>query len=319
MAELLPITIQSDLAKSAQTFRKDLLSVPIIGAAATLQHMSARPKVRGKETVGLLSGNFEIGPYDPKRVNGEGVTITPRTLETFLGSCIERFDPNQVWQTVYGSLITQGEALKDVPIAKAILTYAMKKLGQNLNMALFAGKRNESGKKTSELFDGFDTITAAEIAAENIATAKKNLFALEAFTNANAVDQLKALYAASSDELQGQKVKLYMPRDVYRFYCEDYQATVGATPYNREYKKTFLEGSDDLCELVPLTSKKGSKFLHLTSQENMLYGFGDGLADEKVEICKVHEIYLSLVATMYFGVQFECIEPEVLMVGQIAG
>lgn len=319
MAELLPINIQGDLTKSAQTFRKELLTVPMIGAADTLKHMTARPGVRGKETLGKITGNFEIGPYDPKRRGGEGIDIIPRTLETYLGSCIEDFDPNKVWQSIYGSLITQGEDLKNVPIAKAILTYAMKKLGQNLNMALFAAKRNESGKKTSELFDGFDTITKQEITDGNIATAKKNLFELEAITAVNAVEQLKAMYAAAADELQGQKVKIYMPRDVYRFYCEDYQSTVGATPYNREYKKTFLEGSDDLCELVPLTSKKGSKYLHLTPKDNMIYGFGDGLAEEKVEIGKWDPIFLTLVATMYFGVQFECIDAERMLVGQIAG
>lgn len=319
MPDLLPQNIAGDLAKSAQTFRKELLLLPVIGATATLQHMTSRPGVRGKETVGEISGSFQIGPYDPKRRESDGITITPRTLETFLGSCIADFDPNQVWRTIYGSLVTQGEDLKNVPIAKAILVYAMKQLGKSLNMAIFAAKRNDDGTKTSELFDGFDTITQAEITAGNIATAKKNLVALEAFTKNNAVEQLKAMYAAAADELQGQAVKLYMPYDVYRFYLEDYQATVGATPYNKEYKKTMLEGSDDLCQLVPLTSKKGSKFLHLTAQDNMLYGFGDGLADEKVEIGKYDPIFLTLVATMYFGTQFESIAPERLLVGQIAG
>ena len=315
----LPIKILSDLTKSAQTYRKELLIAPMIGARETLQHMTARAGVRGKETVGQLKGSFEIGPYDAKRRNGDGVTITPRTLETFLGSCIEDFDPNKVWQSVYGSLITQGAALTDVPIAKAILAFAMEQLGQRLNMGIFAAKRNESGTKTSDLFNGIDTITAAEIAAGNIATGHHNLFALEAFTKNNAVEQLKALYAASSDELQGQNVKLYMPRDVYRFYCEDYQATVGAIPYNTQYGHRTLEGSDGLCELVPLTSKKGSKFLHLTPKSNMLYGFGDGLPDEKVEVGKWDPILLTLVATMYFGTQLESIEAETLMVGQIAG
>ena len=54
--------------------------------------------------------------------------------------------------------------------------------------------------------------------------------------------------------------------------------------YNREFKKIYLEGSNNLCELVPLASKKGSKFLHLTTQANMVYGYGDGLADEKATV-----------------------------------
>ena len=108
-----------------------------------------------------------------------------------------------------------------------------------------------------------------------------------------------------------------MPHEAYRLYLEDYKATTGATPYNTEFKKTTLEGSNDLCQLVPLTSKKGSKLLHLTTQDNMLYGYGDATADEKVEVGKWDPIFLTLVATMYFGVQFESIAPERLIVGKM--
>lgn len=317
MPPSLPLTLAADLAKSAQTYRKDLLTLPVIGAAATLQHMTARPGVRGKETVGELSGTFQIGPYDPTRRESDAVNVTSRTLETFLGSCIADFDPNKVWQTVYGSLVTQGEDLKSVPIAKAILVHAMKQLGRGLNMAIWSGKRNDSGTKTAELFNGFDTITDAEITAGTIAAAKGNFVQLEAITKNNAVEQLKALYAAASDELQGQACKIYMPHEAYRLYLEDYKATTGAVPYNTEFKKTTLEGSDGLCQLVPLTSKKGSKLLHLTTQDNMLYGYGDATADEKVEIGKWDPIFLTLVATMYFGVQFESIAPERLIVGKM--
>ena len=92
---------------------------------------------------------------------------------------------------------------------------------------------------------------------------------------------------------------------------------MGAVPYNTEFKKTFLEGSDGLCELVPLVSKKGSSYIHLTPKANMLVGYGAGLADENIRIEKFHEFLLSYVATMYFGVQFESISPERLMVAKI--
>ena len=89
--------------------------------------------------------------------------------------------------------------------------------------------------------------------------------------------------------------------NVYNAYNRDYLTTFGAVAYNREFKKIYLEGSNNLCELVPLASKKGSKFLHLTTQANMVYGYGDGLADEKATVEKFHEFLLSYVATMFFG------------------
>ena len=113
----------ADLQKSAQQYRKELLLMPIIAAEATLQHMTGRPGVAGRETVGQLSGNIEIAPYNASRVDMTGVAITPRTLETFLGSVIKKFDLNEAAKTVYGSFITQGEALTGLDLAHQILNY----------------------------------------------------------------------------------------------------------------------------------------------------------------------------------------------------
>ena len=111
---------------------------------------------------------------------------------------------------------------------------------------------------------------------------------------------------------------MFITRAIYRAYCDDYQQSVGSVPYNTEYKKTYLEGSDGLCELVPLTSKKNSDYIHLTTKGNMFYGYGAGLADENIAIEKYHEFLLSFVATMYFGVQFESVSPERLFVAELA-
>lgn len=307
----------ADLKKSATTYRRDLLMMPVIAAEQTLRHMTGRPGVAGRETVGQLSGDIELGPYDPKRVDEDGVGITPRTLETFLGSVIKRFDVNEAAKTVYGELFAQGQQLTTAYVALQVLNYLAAQLGKKLNMSIWSAERDDKGKTTQTLFDGFDTITGKEVTAGAIAADKGNYLQVAAIDRTNAVDVLKTIYNSAADELQGQSVKLFMPRSVYTAYVEDYQSTVGAVPYNTQYKKTFLEGSDDLCELVPLVSKKGSKFLHLTTKGNMLYGYGAGLASENIAIEKFHELLLSFVATMYFGVQFESVSPERLMVAEM--
>lgn len=311
----------AELKKSATTYRKDLLIMPVISANQTLQHMNGRPGIAGRETVGQLSGNIELGPYDANRVDDSGVDVKPRTLETFLGSVVKRFDVNEAGKTVYGELQAQGQALTNAAIARAVLDYLSAKLGQSLNMAIFGAKRSDSGTKTSELFDGFDTITAKEITAGTISTDDGNLVQLDAaITEDNARDVLlKQVYQKASDELQGQRTKMFVSRDIYNAYCEDYLKTYGAVAYNTQYKQTFLTGSDGMCELVPLTSKKGSSFIHLTTKSNMLYGYGSGLADENITIEKHHEFLLSYVATMYFGVQMESISPERLLVAKLHG
>ena len=309
----------AELKKSATTYRKDLLVMPVIGANQTLQHMCGRPGVAGRETVGQLGGGIELGPYDASRVDNTGVSVAPRTLETFLGSVVKRFDVNEAAKTVYGQLQAQGQALTTATIARAVLDYLSAKLGQSLNMAIFSGKRNDSGTKTTDLFDGFDTITQKEIDATTLSAANGNLVELtRKIDENNARDVLlNEFYRSASDELQGQPVKMFVSRDIYNAYCEDYLKTFGAVAYNTQYKQTFLTGSDNLCEIVPLTSKKGSSFIHLTPKANMLYGYGAGLAEENIAIEKYHEFLLSYVATMYFGVQFETISKERLFVAKL--
>ena len=309
----------AELQKSAVTYRKELLMMPVIAAEATLQHMTPRPGVAGREVLGQLSGGIELGPYDPKRYDDDGLDLNPRTLETYLGSVIKRFDLNSVAKTVYGSLTTQGEALTSLDLARQVLNYLSMQLGRNLNLHIWNAKRNDTGDKTADLFDGFDTITQKEIAAGTIDTSEGNFMQLsQAIDESNATDILMSIYESADDILQGVPTKMFVPISIYRAYNKDYLASFGNVVYNTQFKKTYLEGSDNLCELVPLVSKKGSPFIHLTTKSNMIYGYGDGLDSEKIAIEKHHEFLLSFVATMFFGCQFETINKERLMVAKLA-
>ena len=309
----------AELQKSAVTYRKDLLVMPVIAAEATLQHMTPRPGVAGREVLGQLSGGIELGPYDPQRYDDDGLDIKPRTLETYLGSVIKRFDLNSVAKTVYGSLTTQGEALTSLDLARQVLNYLAMQLGRNLNLHIWSAKRNDTGTKTKDLFDGFDTITQKEIAAGKIDTTEGNFMQLsQAIDESNATDILMSIYESADDILQGIPTKMFVPISVYRAYNKDYLASFGNVVYNTQFKKTYLEGTDNLCELVPLVSKKGSPYIHLTTKSNMIYGYGDGLDSEKIAIEKHHEFLLSFVATMFFGCQFEAINKERLMVAKLA-
>lgn len=309
-----------ELAKSAVKYRQTLLAMPIIALDRSLQHMTLRPGIRYKEIVGELGGSIEIGPYNETREDETGLNVTGRELETFFGSVIKKFSPNSVAQSVWGSqMTTSGDTLKSAPITLLVAAYLMKKISQSFNQYLWIAKRNNDGNATKDLFNGFDTITKTEIDATNITTDKKNLFEFtqEISLANNAVDQLKTFYRAASDELRDVPTKLFIPQNVYDAYCDDYQATVGSVPYNREFKKTFLEGSNDLCELVPLSNKKGSAYIHLSTKENMLIGV-DQMSDlEKVSIEKHHPFLLDFVCAMFFGCQFESISPERLLVGKL--
>ena len=313
------ITISdAELKKSATKYKQQLIITPIISASRTLQHMSGRPGIAGRLVVGQLSGDIELGPYNASRVDETGVSITPRVLETYLGSVVKRFDPNEAAKTIWGLLTAQGEGLKTADISQQVLTYFASRLGKSLGDCIWSAVRNDSGEKTKDLFDGFDTITKKEIDANKISTTEGNLYEFgEAITKTNAVEMLQSFYESASDELQDQETKLYLPVSVYNAYKKDYQVRFNGVPYNTSYEKVYLEGSDGKCELVPMSSKKGSPYLHLTTASNMLYGYGAGLSDENIAIEKHHEFLLSYVSTMYFGVQIESISKELLCVGKL--
>ena len=258
------ITTLEALQKSATRYEKELLIMPATSAGATLQHMTGMPGLLGNVVLGQLDGDAELGPYKSTRSADGNFTITPRELELFLGNCAYGFDPNDVWGTIYGSLVAQGESLKKVDVNKYILMFVAGKLGHKLNMAIWNAKRNTEGDTTKDLFNGFDTITATEATAGNIAADKGNYMELAAaIDKTNAIDTFNAIYAAADDELQGQKAKIYVSKDIYNAYNLNYQLLHGSLPYNTEFKKTFLEGTDNQWEFCPLASKKGSQYIHI--------------------------------------------------------
>ena len=307
-----------ELSISAQKFRKDLLMMPVIALSVSLAHMTLRLGVRGKETVGQLDGDIEIGPYSSTRKDVNGVDVKGRVLETYFGSVIKEFEPNSVAKSIYGDAVLSGAALTNTQITTQVVAFLAKKVSKKLDMSLWSAIRNDAGTTTATLFNGYDTITDAEITANNITVAKGNLYEFgAAITSANALDLLKAFHRAATDELQGEKCKLFMPKAIYNAYVDDYQASNGAVPYNKEFKKTFLEGSDDCCELVALPNKKGSKYLHMTTKGNMLVGVDQESQMEKIGVEKHAAFVLQFVMAMFFGVQFESISPERLLVGKL--
>ena len=306
----------ADLKKSATIFRKDLLMMPVIGAQQALQHMTPMPGVAGRVCVGQLSGDIEVGPYDASREDTDGINIAPRYLETYLGSVIKKFDVNQAAKTVYGTLYAQGQELTASSLAQQVLNYFTLKLGQGLGKVLFSASRNDAGTQTKDLFDGFDTITSKEVTAGTIAAANGNYMTIPAITEENALDVLFSVWENASEELREQETKMFVTHDIWVKYNKCYRNEVGSVLYNTKMEQTFLDGTNGRCELVPLSAKSSSSYIHLTTKGNMYYGYGAGLADENVDIEKHHPFLLDYVATMYFGVQFESVSKERLMVAE---
>lgn len=308
-----------DLQKSARKYRKELLQMPVMGLSRSLEHMSLRPGIRYSETVGELSGDMQFGPYSETREDNNEVVLNPRTLYTFLGSVVRNFSPNKIYQSMWGSDITKGDALKNTDITRKVLSFLSAQLGKNLNNALWSAIRNDSGELSKDLFNGFDTITKKELDASKLSAALGNYMVIEAINKNNAVDILKTICQQADDMLTDEDtVKLFVPKHVFFDYCEDYKSVSGAVPYNKEYNQYFIEGFNNV-QIVPLANKKNSPFIHMTLKKNMLVGVNQVGEEENIEIARFKAFVLQFIATMFFGVEFESLSKERMLVAGIDG
>lgn len=308
----------TDFKESARKYRRELLLMPVIGTETTTKHMTLRSGIQYEEVGGSLDEELEVGPYNEDREDNSDITPEVRKLRTFFGSVVKNFSPNTVYKTIFGSSITKGESLKNVEVTRLVLAALAKGMSISINRHMWDAVRNDAGSKSKDLFNGFDTITSSEITAGTISKDKGNLYDFTSVLDAtNTVDGLKALYFSCTDELQEVPTKLFIPKSVYNNYNDDYKLTTGLIPYNREFSKTFLEGSNDLCELVPLSNKKNSNYLHLTTKDNMLVGCDQESDLETLNVEKYKSFKLTFEATLFWGCDFRSLNSKKMIVGKL--
>ena len=309
MAGKLTFTLQ-EFQEAATKWRSDLLMLPIIGIQETLKYMTARPGIRYKENVGALSGDAQFGPYKPSRSTDFNLNVDYRTLETFMGSVVAKFEPNSAVSTLLGQVgATKGDGQMKAPTALHVLALIARGLSEHLNEAIWAGKRNAAGDTTIDLFDGFDTITDKEITSGAIAAEEGNYMKLtEEITSANAVDAAKEILFSLDPRLRAQDLYMFCTQDFADKYNEGYLLSHGGINYNTQYSQTTVEGSNGRLHIIPMYNKIGSKFIHICPKSNMLIGY-DQMGDVESVMVKEYEPFiLSYIATMFFGCQFESID-----------
>lgn len=321
MAGIVHFTPQ-EYQEAAHKWRKELLMLPIIGCEETLQHMTKRPGIRYKESVGEISGTAQFAPYKASRRTNTDLHLNFRTLETFFGSVCTDFEPNSAVSTLLGMMAgsTKGDGQKNTIQAREVLALISRGLSETLNNAIWSAVRNENGDTTMDLFNGFDTITSTEITAGNIAANKGNYLKLtEEITELNACTVAKKILFSLDPILRAQDLNMYCTQEFVDMYNESYQSMHGALPYNLGYEKNTVEGSNNKLHMIPLTNKLGSNFIHIAPKSNMLVGF-DQMGDmESVDVREFAPFVLTYIATMFFGVQFESIDRRRLKVIELFG
>ena len=315
------------LSTAFQTYRTELILMPMYAMRAALQHMGHRDGIRYKEHVHEMRGNFQMGNFDKYKKGDGAISIVQRTLETFLGNCIEPIDPVSIYKSLWGSDVTKGEALKTMPWVKRICAYIMAQIGERMFNEMWTAKHDPSNTTlTSKWFNGFKTIEDAEIAAGAMSVEEGNLYYLpEALSADNAEDLLKDFYwgvagswNGANDKLRNQKLKFFMHVKSKHFYEEAYQKNHGSLPYNEQYIKAHLDGAPNV-EFVALTNVP-ENYLCLTPKNNILALWNQRTADETflVKESKTSHYDVDFLANMFYGEQYLSIKKEMLCVARKA-
>ena len=294
--------------------------MPVVALEKTLKHMTIRKGVRGDETVGGYASGAELRPY---KSDGKGATDTGaffgRTLTTYLGDVVEEFDPYQLFSTVYGESFSSLTERKEADVVKDMALAMAKHVSAKLGKVLFSAVRNSSGTTTAALFNGFDTIAAAEVTAGNMSAAIGNYGEFNAITAANAGDVLKAIYSSASDELkESDNLKMYVSQAILDKYEEWCLATLGSVVYNQTYAQNVLHFNRNI-EIVPMVGLKNSAYVYFSTKDNMLVGMDQQSDAEKAKIRECdNPKALQFFMCLYWGVQFQSIKPEFLFVAKLS-
>lgn len=305
-----------ELIQSGHKYRAELLAMPLVQLKAKLApYVTIRYGIRGKQTVGTLTNDAEIMPWRKGKNESDTSSIALRELETFMGKVVEEFDPHVLASSVYGNAINTDPT--QTKLAKAVAMEMVKVASNKLFKAAFLARRDSAGTKTINLFNGWCTIIENEITAGAISTAKGNLIEVDAITSVNAYDTLRQIYKKSAEELRDQDVTLFVSHDIKDAYEEDYAIRFGSSPYNQQYQKTALQGSDNRWKIVGMSPLAGSGFAFASPKSNVLLGC-DGTSDEEtVEIRRPDDPALvQLFMKLFYGAEFESIDPRMLMVAK---
>lgn len=315
-----------ELSRTFQTYRRDFIVMPFLAMAALAKHCNVRTGIRYRETVSQMSSDAEIGNYSKTKHEDAEVSIDPRIFQTFFGNVIKGIDPNAIYQSIWGSNVTKGDGLKNVPIVNQVCAYLVKKVGETMLMNVFTAKHDASDtSKTAKWFNGFKTILDADAAGTNelqkilISGGIGNLVEGDDSISAdNAEDLIKDFYWSevgnplAAAKLRSQQLKLFMSDQAYHFYTESYQTNHGSLPYNQAYDKRTLDGASNV-EFVPLPCVPND-FLLLTPKNNAYLLYNQKTDDEQflVKPSLDNHYDVDFIMNYFFGTQFESVSPEVL-------
>lgn len=311
------VSLASALVHSNHRFRKECMLIVMAAVEEVTKHMRVINGLKGKETEATIVPQAKFRPYHSEKVVGGTGSLTARTLETFPLEILEEFDPENLYTTIFGTPVDVEKINLD--IVRRILTEEMNNASRGLCDLIFKGVRNATGTDALDGFNGFDTIIANEIAAGNIGLSAGNFTNLGEVNATNIGDLWKRMYRKMDENLRGgatKKLVLVCSFTEYDMYKNWYAAQFGMGNFAGTPEQTYLDGTANKVQIVPMPGMDGVGHCFITVQENMKVGF-DVLSNATKFNVRIPDNpnVVQMHAKIYMGVDFANIGKDFLMVG----
>lgn len=309
-------TIAEALVHSNHRFKKECLAIIPASVEEVTAHMRVVNNLKGKETEATIVPQAHWRPYHSEKIVGGTAGLTARTLETFPLEILEEFDPEDLYTTCFDQPF---DAAKDqLAIVRKMLQEEMVNASRGLCDLIFRGVRKAIGTGALDGFNGFDTIISNEITAGNISFDNGNFITLGEVDESNIGDRWKLMYRKINETLRGgakKQLKLICSYTEYDMYKNWYAARFGQGNFAGTPEQTFLDGTANKVQIVPLPGMDGTAHCFITVQENMKVGFDVFSKHTKFDVrIPDNPNVVQMHAKIYMGVDFANIEKEFLFV-----
>lgn len=229
---------------------------------------------------------YKLTVTDPGQPGNRGTESVKTNVAAFSNRTLKVRDAevtlmftNQEINALYRTHLTQmrsaaarGSAY-DVPFEDVILTAIVSKfIDRILTTLAFKGAYNAAGTTTADIANGWETTLAADILSTLIPASR--VFTGAAITGTNALAQFHGvndLVVSQSPEYIMQTLNVYCAPENMKHYSTNYRASFGALPYNKEFKKTFVD-DDTNRPFMPMQGLAGDDRIIITTPGNLCIG-----------------------------------------------
>lgn len=175
------------------------------------------------------------------------VKMAPRILKVRPAKFDLEFIPALHWKTWLGYNRRAGSANQHyMPFEEWILNHLAMEVAEEIQtLIIWKGVFDANGSTPSAVCDGFEKIIQDSItAAGDFDVPAAQVVDVGVITASNAYDQALAVARALPEKLRERETKAFMTWSVADNYNDDYTATIGAAPFNTEFNKTRINGTN---------------------------------------------------------------------------